>query len=149
MGDCRKLSAPLFLTMEKQYAQAETDDLKLNADQRLCMTCKKNVKGRTDKKFCNETCRNSFYNQLNAGTNNLVRNINHALGKNRRILESFFTGEDKIITASASQLLQKGFLFKYFTHQYTNKKGSTYYFCYDYGYLLLHNKYLLVKGREG
>lgn len=138
----------LFLSMDNQYLKDEANYFRMNADQRFCMTCKKPVKGRTDKKFCNEVCRNSFYNRLNAETNNLVRNINHALGKNRRILESFFTGEDKIITASASQLLQKGFFFKYFTHQYTNKKGNTCYFCYDFGYLLLENKYLLVKGKK-
>lgn len=128
--------------------QAEANPFKTNADLRFCVTCKKALKGRTDKKFCNESCRNGFYNHLNAETNNLVRNINHALGKNRRILESFFIEENKIITASAHQLLLKGFQFRYFTHQHTNKKGNTYFFCYNYGYLLLENTYLLVKGRE-
>lgn len=119
----------------------------LHVSPRFCVACEKPVKGRTDKKFCNETCRNNFNNRLNAASNNLVRNINHALAKNRRILENFILREKQVITVSSHQLLIKGFQFKYFTHQYTNKKGNTYYFCYDYGYLLLENKYLLVRGR--
>ena len=37
----------------------------------------------------------------------------------------------------------------YFKHTYTNKKGNTYFFCYDTGYLVLENDwYLLVKRKE-
>lgn len=118
-----------------------------NVHARLCIKCKKPVKGRTDKKYCNEICRNGFYNQLNAESNNLVRNINHALGKNRRILETFLN-ESKVVTTNSHQLLLKGFQFKYFTHQYTNKRGNTYYYCYDYGYFLLENRYVLVKAKD-
>uniref|UniRef100_UPI00374D4ADE DUF2116 family Zn-ribbon domain-containing protein n=2 Tax=Ferruginibacter sp. TaxID=1940288 RepID=UPI00374D4ADE len=53
-----------------------------------CLTCGKTIKGRTDKKFCDDYCRNGYNNQLKAGDNNYVRNINNALRKNRRILES-------------------------------------------------------------
>ncbi len=131
--------------MTNQSIPAAVSEIETTSAHRCCITCKKVVKGRTDKKFCNEICRNSFYNHLNAQTNNLVRNINHALGKNRRILESFFKAENKIITVSAHQLLIKGFQFKYFTNQYTNRKGNTYCFCYDYGYLLMDDRYLLVR----
>ena len=114
-----------------------------------CLNCNKIVKGRTDKKFCDDYCRNSYNNQLKATTNNLVRNINNALGKNRRILESFFKYNDETTRVSKEKLLQKGFQFKYLTHTYTNKKGNVYYFCYDIGYLSLENDwYLLVKSKE-
>ena len=55
---------------------------------KLCLNCNKPVKGRTDKKFCDDYCRNNYNNQLKSNTINLVRNINNALGKNRRILEN-------------------------------------------------------------
>ena len=58
------------------------------AQSKNCLACDKPVKGRTDKKFCDDFCRNKYNNQLKAGCNNYVRNINNALGKNRRILES-------------------------------------------------------------
>jgi hypothetical protein len=86
---------------------------------------------------------------LKSTTNNLVRNINNALGKNRRILESFFVNEEEMAKTTKNKLLEKGFLFKYFTHTYTNKKGTVYFFCYDLGYLPLENDwYLLVKRKK-
>lgn len=114
-----------------------------------CLTCEKPVKGRTDKKFCDDYCRNSYNNQLKSTTVNLVRNINNALGKNRRILEASFKIEEEMTKITKEKLLQQGFQFKYFTHTYTNKKGNVYFFCYDIGYLLLENDwYLLVRRRE-
>ena len=115
----------------------------------VCLNCNKILKGRTDKKFCDDYCRNSYNNQLKATSNNLVRNINNALGKNRRILESFFKNSDETTRTSKEKLIQKGFQFKYITSTYTNKKGNVYYFCYDIGYLPLENDwYLLVKSKE-
>ncbi len=115
---------------------------------RLCLNCEKPVKGRTDKKFCDDYCRNNYNNQLKSNTINLVRNINNALGKNRRILENFF-GKEEMIKTTKDKLLEKGFQFKYITHTYTNKKGDVYFFCYNVGYLPLENDwYLLVKRKE-
>ncbi len=114
-----------------------------------CLTCSKLVKGRTDKKFCDDYCRNSYNNHLKAFTNNCVRNVNNALRKNRRILESLLTNEEETAKTTKDKLLQNGFQFKYITHTYTNKKGSVYFFCYDHGYLPLDNNlYLVVKRKE-
>lgn len=114
-----------------------------------CQTCQKPIRGRSDKKFCNDYCRNTFNNNLKASANNLVRNINNTLGKNRRILESLFEKEEEITKTTKEKLLQKGFQFKFFTHTYINKKGNVYFFCYDLGYLPLERDwYLLVKRKE-
>ncbi len=122
--------------------------MSIAAETKLCLTCSKPIKGRTDKKFCDDYCRNNYNNQLKSTTTNLVRNINNALGKNRRILENFFKEEDTIKTTK-DKLLEKGFQFKYITHTYMNKKGNVYFFCYDTGYLPLENDwYLLVKRKE-
>jgi predicted nucleic acid-binding Zn ribbon protein len=115
---------------------------------KLCLTCSKPIRGRTDKKFCDDYCRNNYNNQLKSSTTNLVRNINNALGKNRRILENF-VGKEDMVKTTKDKLLEKGFQFKYITHTYTNKKGNVYFFCYDIGYLPLENDwYLLVKRKE-
>ncbi|HET7116882.1 MAG TPA: hypothetical protein VFI29_10350, partial [Hanamia sp.] len=70
-----------------------------------CLNCDKAIKGRTDKKFCDDYCRNNYNNQLKASKNNLVRNINNALGKNRRVLESFFKIEEEIAKTHKDKLL--------------------------------------------
>lgn len=113
------------------------------------MACQKPLRGRSDKKFCNDYCRNSYNNQLKGVVNNTMRNINHALGKNRRILESLIPPAEKMGKVSRDKLSDKGFNFKYITHIYTNKAGNNYYFCYDYGYLPLENDwYLIVKRKD-
>ena len=114
----------------------------------LCITCGKPVKGRTDKKFCNDYCRNNYNNQLKSNKINLVRNINNALGKNRRILEGLFADGEEMAKITRDKLLQKGFQFKYITHTFTNKKGNIYFFCYDLGYLPLDNDWFLVVKRK-
>jgi hypothetical protein len=121
----------------------------INTEPRLCLSCNKPVKGRTDKKYCDDYCRNNYNNQLKADSSNLVRNINNALGKNRRIMEGLFVTGEEMAKATKDKLLQKGFQFKYITHLYTNKKGNNYFFCYDLGYLPLENDwYLIVKRKE-
>jgi predicted nucleic acid-binding Zn ribbon protein len=117
---------------------------------RACLLCSKTLKGRSDKKFCDDYCRASFNNELKSAVNNQVRNINNALGKNRRILESLLPSNEQTAKVNSEKLLQKGYQFKYHTHLYSTKNGHTYYYCYEYGYLPLeNNRYLIVKRNEG
>lgn len=118
------------------------------ATAKTCLACDKNIRGRTDKKFCDDYCRNNYNNQLKSGDNNLMRNINNCLRKNRRILSDILSGTEAMTKITRERLLQTGFDFTYTTHTYVNKKGNVYYFCYDYGYLPLENNwYLLVRRR--
>ena len=112
-----------------------------------CPECGELIKGRADKKFCSDMCRNAFNNKLNSDTVNYVRNVNNILRKNRRILEEFIPADTAKTTKA--KLIQKGFNFQYFTNTYVTKKGVTYYFCYEYGYLPIENDYyFLVKRKE-
>lgn len=109
-----------------------------------CLECSDTFKGRIDKKFCNDYCRNAYNNRLNKDGKNLIRNINNRLRKNWRILENLNIHQ-KTKTLKV-KLLEKGFDFSYFTSIYTTKAGATYYYVYDQGYLSLENDYyLLVK----
>ena len=115
---------------------------------RNCLQCGKPVKGRLDKKFCDDYCRNAYNNRQNADTTNFVRNINNALRKNRRILESIIKPEEELGKCPRQKLAEQGFDFRYHTHQYLNKKGQTYNFCYEYGYLPLEGDWVLVVKRN-
>ena len=115
---------------------------------KTCLQCGKQLRGRSDKRFCDDYCRNNYNNQLKAHVNNYVRNINNTLGKNRRILEACLAEAEETGKTTRQKLLQSGFQFKYITHTYTNKKGNTYFFCYDYGYLPLDNDWFLVVRRK-
>ncbi|TDQ32538.1 hypothetical protein [Zeaxanthinibacter enoshimensis] len=114
---------------------------------RKCRECNEPVTGRADKIFCSDYCRNAYHNQLNKDSKNLLRNINNRLRKNYRVLDSFPLKDGKTRT-SKSRLLDKGFNFEYITHLYTTKKGTTYFFLYDLGYLPLDNDYFMIVKRE-
>lgn len=114
------------------------------SSEKKCVACQKSIRGRTDKRFCNDYCRNSYNNQLKAPSNNLVRNINHILAKNRRILESHIPPTAEMVKIKKEQLLQEGYYFRYATHQHQHPKGSVYYYCYEFGYLLLEKDWCLI-----
>ncbi|HEX8334955.1 MAG TPA: hypothetical protein VF622_20185 [Segetibacter sp.] len=122
--------------------------MSVTAETKACLACGKTVKGRSDKKFCDDYCRNNYNNELKADSNNYVRNINNALKKNRRILEELLPPDEEMKKTTKEKLLHAGFQFKYTTHTYTNKKGNTYFFCYEYGYLPLENDWFLVVKRK-
>jgi hypothetical protein len=119
---------------------------------KACLECNEKIIGRADKKFCSDMCRNVYNNKLNSDSNNLVRNINNTLRKNRRILEDIC--KDDKAKVLKSTLLREGFDFGFFTNTRTTQKGSVYVFVYEYGYLALENErnaeplYLIVKDRN-
>lgn len=114
---------------------------------KVCLECGEKIKGRIDKKFCSDCCRNSYNNKLNSNSSGYVKNVNAILRKNRRILEELTLG--RTAKASEAKLLERGFNFHYYTNTYTTQKGVKYYFCYEYGYTPLEKKiYFLVKRKE-
>ncbi|MFP7655082.1 hypothetical protein [Chryseobacterium proteolyticum] len=107
-----------------------------------CLECGEKIIGRSDKKFCNDACRNAYNNKQNKDSNNLMRNINNKLRKNYRILtEINVEGKTKI---SRSKLDGLGFDFDYITNIKVYKNGSEYKFIYDYGYKLLEDDFVLI-----
>lgn len=112
--------------------------------EKRCLECNTRFKGRRDKKFCSDTCRNAYNNKFSRQVNNTVRNVNRLLGKNYRILLQLNPNGKAKTTRDI--MSAKGFDFNHYTSIYETKKGARYYFCYDQGYLLLDdNSVALVK----
>lgn len=109
---------------------------------KICLECGDTFTGRIDKKFCSDQCRNTYNNRLNKDETNYIRNINHILRKNRRILADL-NPDGKAKTHKAI-LVDKGFNFQYFTNIYTTKSGKTYFFCYDQGYLPIEDDFYML-----
>ncbi|MFD1768929.1 hypothetical protein [Sphingobacterium suaedae] len=117
-------------------------------EQRFCLTCGSPLKGRSDKRYCDDGCRNAYNNKLNSVSNDLIRRVNGILRKNRRILEELL-GSERMLKISREKLLAKGLEFAYFTNQFSNAKGQVYTFIYDYGYLVLDKDlFLLVRQKD-
>jgi predicted nucleic acid-binding Zn ribbon protein len=113
-----------------------------DGESRQCLECGERIYGRSDKKFCSDLCRNAFNNRNNSNANDLIRNTNNLLRKNRRILYVLSpNGKAKV---SRDELSRKGFNFNYFTNIYMTRQGKTYYFCYDMGYVELEPNWFAV-----
>lgn len=107
-----------------------------------CLECGEKIIGRSDKKFCNDACRNAYNNKQNKDSTNLMRNVNNKLRKNYRILKEInIDGKTKV---GKSKLESLGFDFEYFTSLKVYKNGSEYRFIYDYGYKLLEEDFVLI-----
>jgi len=99
-----------------------------------CLNCTKPLKGRSDKKYCNEVCRNEYFNKQKEIERKEIRIIDLALKKNRRILKELLK-EKEYVLVREKELQEKGFRFQYRTHHIITKyKQHEYFFCYDYGY---------------
>jgi endogenous inhibitor of DNA gyrase (YacG/DUF329 family) len=116
---------------------------------KLCPECGDKLTGRVDKKFCSDQCRNTYNNRLNSDSTSIVRNINNILRKNRRVLLELNKQSGKTMVTKET-LLTNGYNFTYHTHNYITKRGDTYIFCYEQGFLFLEDKgmYLLVTNKE-
>ena len=95
----------------------------------FCLECNRVLKGRSDKKFCDQKCKNTHYNEYRRTRQPLrFKQINQILVHNRNILKTMFE-KFPLKNISNDQLSREGFLFSY----YTNSSPDTFY-CYDYGF---------------
>jgi hypothetical protein len=101
---------------------------------RTCLECGEPFKGRSDKKFCSDQCRTTYYNRENSDSTNYMRNVNRILRKNRKILADL--NPSGKTTIQKIKLQEQGFNFNFFTNVYRTKTEKTYYFCYEQGYLV-------------
>ncbi|EEI93438.1 hypothetical protein HMPREF0765_0975 [Sphingobacterium spiritivorum ATCC 33300] len=116
--------------------------------ERVCIECNSTLKGRSDKRFCDDGCRNNYNNRLNSNQTSYVRTVNAVLRKNRKILMESLTEGHKV-KVDKTILIEAGFQFDFFTHQYKTTAGKVYIFVYEYGYLpLKDDQFLLVKKFE-
>lgn len=110
---------------------------------RLCPECDEVIIGRLDKKFCSDACRNAYNNKQNSDSTNYVRNINNALRRNRRLLKEYLTGD--VSKVSRKKLTDAGFNFSFYTNMsITKTNNNTYFYCYEFGYLLIDAEWMLI-----
>ena len=101
---------------------------------RYCQWCKDPLRGRSDKKFCDTSCRNAFNNQQDHSSAHLIKTINYVLRKNRNILAELFEMAGEQTSFPAAVLLYKGFQFQYHTEVQHANSPAPFYICYDFGY---------------
>jgi len=102
---------------------------------RLCKCCGDRLRGRIDKMYCDDRCRNQFHNKekKRPGLTELARSIQQQLMKNRTILQRQLRGR-KACMIDRDRLLREGFSFDLITHRNIGKNGKETRYCYEFGY---------------
>ena len=105
-----------------------------------CENCSKPLFGRTDKRFCNDSCRNEFNRKKRtreqiAEYENLPE-IFKIIRRNHAILKTYQLEQaepETMILVTRSELLGKGYHFKFFTSLHRDSTGGLWKYCFDYG----------------
>lgn len=108
-----------------------------------CPECKRTIPaGRSDKRFCSDSCRISFNNNRRkiGMSGSGYRVIQQALKLNRDVLSAFHFVNTEWV--SMEEMERYGFNFKYFTHSTSNQHGKQLNFVFEFGYEVANNGYV-------
>ena len=90
--------------------------------------------GRSDKKFCSDSCRTSYHNRRYCAMLSKAAAVNRTLMRNRKILEAVYDKGIRRISLTDNSLA--GFDKRYFTSVETPLLRAAVYHCYEYSYVL-------------
>lgn len=109
-----------------------------------CVTCGKQIAGRTDKKYCSLLCKNTHNYSRRNQTKSATQSIDAILHKNREILDVIMGPKRKKMEISRIELTQMGFQFKYITGYYTNSREKLYHYVYDFAWMEFTGEKLMI-----
>jgi hypothetical protein len=101
-----------------------------------CLQCGKwldPLKGRKNRKYCDDTCRSRFHNDMRKNVDEQIVWVNAILAKNFNILKEIYEAARKNkepASKSITDMYKLGFNFDYYT-----QVNGLYKFCYYYGYV--------------
>jgi len=110
----------------------------------ICRICKKKLTGRSDKKFCSLSCKNSYHAQLRKATETVSREIDNILHRNRSIMLEIMGKTKTQIKIPRLILDKKKFSYIYHTHSITNSAGKVYHFVYDFAWMTFSDDEVLI-----
>lgn len=94
-----------------------------------CMHCGGQLRGRTDKKFCDDSCRSAYHNVKYGESTNIMRSTHRALRKNWKILNRHF--RNGVCTIEYADIHKQGFVPDIITGLAV-KEERVIYRCYEY-----------------
>ncbi|QCX39030.1 hypothetical protein FF125_16065 [Aureibaculum algae] len=101
---------------------------------KICLSCNKELKGRSDKKFCDQYCKSAYHYKLSQEqAPKFFNQVDNQLKLNRKILKEY--NKAGKATVRAEIIIDLGFDPNFFTHYWKNQKGDVYLFVYEYGFL--------------
>ncbi len=110
-----------------------------------CLVCSKEMKGRSDKKFCSINCKNQFHRDLKEQTNSVVQEIDEILHRNYEICIKLMKMEkNKKISFPRLTLEKMGFNFNYYTSTYVNSQKKQLHYVYDYAWMEFSSRDIML-----
>lgn len=112
---------------------------------KTCLFCGTMFYGRSDKRYCDDNCRNRYHYQTRKKERNnksVVKSINDILSFNREILYSLNRKRSAVV--KKQRLVEKRFDFELITACYKTKKGVEYRVVYDYAYKFINEDDVLL-----
>ena len=114
----------------------------LIVENRCCVFCGRELNGRSDKKFCDDACRNNYAYKRNRNDNDFINKINKSLLCNRNVLRSITRRGRKIVKKQI--LVDKDFDFNVITGLYKTHRHQEYMLLYDYAYRCINDEDVVV-----
>jgi predicted nucleic acid-binding Zn ribbon protein len=119
-----------------------------NTAKMICEDCGKAVRGRNDKRFCDDTCRNNFNRRkkqaerIPIGPEALA--IIRIIKRNYQLLKYKYLEDSKNIYHPLDALLEKGFNPDYFTSTKVEYE-ELYYFCFECGFRISEGRIHIIQ----
>ena len=112
-----------------------------------CKYCDRELKGRSDKRFCDSSCRSAYHNANKKVYDPLIKEVNKRLLRNRHILKLFHQHGSR--KCSMRVLKFNGFDFELHTSIVAAEHNKLAYYCYDLGYIPVDEEHcILIEQKE-
>lgn len=112
---------------------------------KTCPVCQAEVIGRYDKIFCTVQCKSRYHVHLINITKTAAKSIDKILKRNRSILLEVMGKSTKQKKVLRTVLDGKKFNWTYYTHQHVNVKKKTFYYVYDFAWMVFSDQEVLIK----
>lgn len=110
-----------------------------------CIVCEKEMKGRSDKKFCSIQCKNHYHRDLRQGMRPIVKEVDKILHRNYAILTELRRERKEVkLMIPKLELEKRGFKFNYYTGSYLNAQKKTYYYVYDFQWMEFSTQQVMI-----
>lgn len=103
----------------------------LNDEKGTCLECGKELYGRTDKKFCNTSCKNRYHNRTTEDKRKMVQRMMTDLSSNYAILERLLNTGIKVVSLCDAEAM--GFRTSIITG-FSRTRGHNEFRCFDIRY---------------
>jgi len=115
---------------------------------RKCPVCGTDVKGRSDKIYCNVYCKNENHYKVRQKRLESILPVDDRLHHNYKLLCQYLQGKNRPVKVSKAELTELNFNFDFHTHFITNAKGQIYRCLYNLAWLQLSDNVILVVKTE-